>query len=384
MLSTRPFSMLAIAAALALGLAGCGSSEPEKPSAPASTPSATEDTAPKVSAKAAGGEELSTTDRAGLKITLTTPIPSATATGVPEAIGKKFVQAVRDDYVERVDEQLQKYADLELAECDGTLLDGADSCARDAELTIEHAGVYEEYGTVASRSAFVLGSRDRNVQVHAVTMNLATGTTAELGDFLDLTDPADQDRAAHALSAAEHWELCLSSIADETTVSYLQKVEAFSPTPEGLLLLWAPNPSETAQCQVASATVPWATEASESAEPEAATEAQEEAPAEAAAPAVPVAEDVNGYWCPTPESHDTYGCVNISLPNAQYDSGMAMQMDLVQEAEGGFSFTVPGAPFGTYLPAGVPVALPDYYPGTDLPDQDRIWNGQTGTMLVRQ
>ena len=95
---------------------------------------------------------------------------------------------------------------------------------------------------------------------------------------------------------------------------------------------------------------------------------------------------VNGRWCPTPESQDRYGCVTIAYPTATYDSGDTRELtdrgDLY--GDGGTSYIAPGAPFGTFYPAGAPIALPDYYSGTDLPDQDRIWNGQTGTMLVRQ
>lgn len=96
--------------------------------------------------------------------------------------------------------------------------------------------------------------------------------------------------------------------------------------------------------------------------------------------------DANGYWCPTPESNDRYGCVTIALPTATYDSGDTRELtdrgDL--NGDGGTAYIAPGAPFGTFYPAGTPITLPDYYAGSDLPDQDRIWNGQTAIMLVRQ
>lgn len=100
--------------------------------------------------------------------------------------------------------------------------------------------------------------------------------------------------------------------------------------------------------------------------------------------AAPVADDINGRWCPTPESSSRRGCVTIALPNATYDDGTVSQLSSTGESEGGFSFMVPGAPFGTYFPAGVAIAIPDYYPGADLPEQDRIWNGQTGSMMLRE
>ena len=96
--------------------------------------------------------------------------------------------------------------------------------------------------------------------------------------------------------------------------------------------------------------------------------------------------NANGHWCPTPESGSQTGCVTIALPTATYDSGLTDE--LIDQGDtngdGGTSYITPGAPFGTFYPAGTPIQLPDYYAGTDLPDQDRIWNGQTAVMLVRQ
>lgn len=93
----------------------------------------------------------------------------------------------------------------------------------------------------------------------------------------------------------------------------------------------------------------------------------------------------DGRWCPTAESDDPNGCVTIALPTATYDNGTTVELtDGGDEyGDGGTHFAMPGAPFGTFYPAGTPIALPDYYAGADLPDQDRIWNGQTAVMLVR-
>ncbi|KQM57533.1 LppP/LprE family lipoprotein [Agreia sp. Leaf210] len=93
----------------------------------------------------------------------------------------------------------------------------------------------------------------------------------------------------------------------------------------------------------------------------------------------------DGRWCPTPESGVPDGCVTITLPTASYDSGAVEQLVDAGDTsgDGGTNFIGDGAPFGTYYPPGTPIVLPDYYPGADIPDQDRIWNGQTGVMLVR-
>jgi hypothetical protein len=93
----------------------------------------------------------------------------------------------------------------------------------------------------------------------------------------------------------------------------------------------------------------------------------------------------DGRWCPTPESEAQNGCVTITLPTASYDNGTTEQLTDAGDTsgDGGTNLMATGAPFGTFYPAGTAIVLPDYYPGVDLPDQDRIWNGQTNVMLVR-
>ena len=95
---------------------------------------------------------------------------------------------------------------------------------------------------------------------------------------------------------------------------------------------------------------------------------------------------VDGHWCPTPESNDMYGCVTVAFPTATYDSGDTLELTDMGDAfgDGGTQYGGLEAPFGTFYPAGVAIDLPDYYAGSDLADQDRIWNGQTATMLIRQ
>jgi hypothetical protein len=100
--------------------------------------------------------------------------------------------------------------------------------------------------------------------------------------------------------------------------------------------------------------------------------------------AAPAGGGPDGRWCPTPESEGNNGCVTITLPTASYDNGTTEQLaEAGASSDGGTNFMTTGAPFGTFYPAGTPIALPDYYTGADVPDQDRIWNGQTAVMLVR-
>ncbi len=98
----------------------------------------------------------------------------------------------------------------------------------------------------------------------------------------------------------------------------------------------------------------------------------------------PKAEDINGRWCPTPESADTE-CVTVALPNATWETrGITEPIRLVGEEQGSFTYSAEGAPFGVYAPAGVALELPDYYNGGDMPEVERIWNGQTNVLYLRQ
>lgn len=49
--------------------------------------------------------------------------------------------------------------------------------------------------------------------------------------------------------------------------------------------------------------------------------------------------------------------------------------------DGGLTYSIDGAPLGTYYPAGVKLSLPKTF--RDQPDQDRIWNSQTQNLYVR-
>lgn len=368
MTQRRVASMLSLAAVgiLVACLTGCQVGEPE---AKDNEPPAEVVFDPHIEVTEAT-KTLEGADEAGLQLNLTAAYPAVEATGMDEQIAEDFAQAVSDNHLSQVDSQLQKYSDITLAECGDERLEKGSKgpCERASVLVVENAGVYEDYGTVVTRSGFILGTRDRNPQVHSVTMNLRTGETAALEEFLDLSDPEAQERAATALKAAENWAYCQRSPAEETLESYLATASAFGPTEEGVMLLWAPDPTATAQCQVDRIVVPWT-----------APEPVETGPVNGPA----TAEGIVGSWCPTPESPET-ACVSIALPTATYDDGTTMEIMAIGEEAGGFAFAGQGAPFGTYYPAGTAIVIPDYYTGADLPEQDRIWNGQTGTMLVRQ
>lgn len=378
----RPMVAIALTGLLALTISGCqGAAQESDAPAPLSAstntaqvstsastaPTSASPTVPfaPVLSVSMGSQEYEVTDKAGSVIAFTVTYPVAELAGVEPGIAEKFTAAAAA-HKDAVFESAQAYSKFALPECEV-------SCERESGLTVQHSGLYKDYGTVAVSSGYVFGSRDRNPGVHSATMNLKTGELAELGDFMDLADPAVLALATGALEKTENWAYCPESPAE-----YLAGVGAFSPTSDGMLLLWPVNQTHAAQCGVEKVVVPWAsaTDAAEQATP---------APDAVQETAVPVAEDINGRWCPTAESPASNGCLTVALPSAtDENTGHVSQIRHIEGAGTGFLFIGEGAPFGAYYPAGVALDVPDYYPGTDLPEQDRIWNGQTGTLMVRQ
>lgn len=375
----RSLLITSIAGLAAISLAGCqgGASGPEtngsfNPETSTAVAAATEPPFAPVLTVGEGSESFEITDQTGSVITFNIAYPTAKVAGVQAEIAEKFAAAVAGRKDE-VLESAQAYKKLSIPECQG-------ACEREATFAVANAGVYEDYGTVATTSAFMFGARDRNPGVHSVTMNLKTGEAAELADFIDTAAPNALNAASDALKKTEKWAFCNESVAE-----YLGQVGAFSPTADGLLLLWPVNATHTAQCGVDSVTVPWldanaTAEASSDASADPATQAPADAPV-----AAPAAEDINGSWCPTAESPVDNGCITIALPTvSNVQDGTSYDISHVGDDSDGLQFATVGAPFGTYFPASVAIELPSYYPGADLPEQDRIWNGQTGVLLVRE
>jgi hypothetical protein len=97
--------------------------------------------------------------------------------------------------------------------------------------------------------------------------------------------------------------------------------------------------------------------------------------------------DVNGRWCAAPDSPVAIGCVTIEWPSATYDNGdPSVNLELLEPtSEGCVPISQGDAPFGSYCAAGIELDIPDEnFPGSDYPDEDRIWNSQTGIMLLRE
>ena len=206
-------------------------------------------------------------------------------------------------------------------------------------------------------------------------MNLRTSEIVELSEFMDIEDDQTLNAATDALAETDNWAYC-----EESTDEYLAEAEGFSPTDEGVILVWPVDGTMTAQCGVDTVLIPW---------PGTETETESQT---AATP-----EDIDGTWCPTPESASSDGCLNIALPIMTYrDGGLTQEVWHSPEGDsddGCFNFSQgeqdseeisAAAPLGFFCPAGIDLDLPDYYEGTDHPDQDRIWNSQTGVLLLRE
>lgn len=100
---------------------------------------------------------------------------------------------------------------------------------------------------------------------------------------------------------------------------------------------------------------------------------------------------IEGRWCPVPGSAPGSGpidgCVTVELPMATYDDGTSVDITAHgspwDQGKGVLAYSTADAPFGSFYPAGVPIDLSHDPSLTDRPDEDRIWNSQDGTFLVR-
>jgi hypothetical protein len=94
---------------------------------------------------------------------------------------------------------------------------------------------------------------------------------------------------------------------------------------------------------------------------------------------------VEGTWCPTKQSN-AKRCLTVKLPKVTYDDGSSYTIvgKPFRQEDGGLQYSFEGAPFGAFYAAGTKIDIPDHYSGADLPQQDRIWNAQTGDLFVRE
>ena len=121
-------------------------------------------------------------------------------------------------------------------------------------------------------------------------------------------------------------------------------------------------------------------------DPTAAASAASSGTASATAPSgtIPSPADADGRWCPAPDSDPGWGCVVLAYPQVTIeDTGEDVEVELVGEDDECLVLSGADAPFGSFCPAGTALTLPDYYPGEDHPEQDRIWNSQTAVLLLR-
>lgn len=379
---------VALAAALTSGLAACQSSSPSvEPETEPTAPSSEVTFDPEMTVTSSS-ESFEAEAEDGAPVTFHLTQPAVELTGTDPDVAQAFSEATVEHQTYLIDEARRATAVAPVVawECDLA------ECEFPVEITEVNSGVFEEYGTILTTSQLAIGSTSRYPEAFAVTMNLRTGEAAELSDFIDPANPGVLNFIEELLTQTDQWHVCGDQIPDR-----MDSLAAFSPSKAGLHLYWAGSQSGLAcSTGIVNILLPWddATSESESdgeseadsvpsgesADPPA--EPQETAPA-----AEPVAEDINGHWCPTEDSGSNYGCMTIALPIVTYDNtGQTAELTFVGDSAGtgGFSFIVPGAPFGTFMPAGIPLNLDGMYAVADRPDEDRIWNGQSGVLHVRQ
>lgn len=371
---TRKVLAVAAIGVLVSGLAGCGDDNRSKPQAQTEAPVEFD---PKIEVLETPAE-FEIQDSAGRTFTLTIGAPEVRVTGVEKAVAEGFADAVAEEFRSSVQGQLDKYRSLDLIRCIGEpygeIAPGSTCELNTGGLVIEHAGVYGDYGTVVTRTSFLMNDAggERNPQIHGITWNLRTGGAVAMAEFLDLADPGAQSRAISGLGVAADWGMCTLLNPPTDALEYLGTAAAFAPTTNGVNLYWAPNgyPSE---CQAAEALVGWPADHQQ---PKMAEDPQASDPKTAVG--------INGKWCPTPDSADgEEGCITIALPLATYENGRTVELTGGDEFDGGFAYSVPGAPFGSYYAAGTGIDMGSVGQVADRPDEDRIWNGQTLTMYVR-
>ncbi|WP_282851653.1 hypothetical protein [Gulosibacter sediminis] len=102
--------------------------------------------------------------------------------------------------------------------------------------------------------------------------------------------------------------------------------------------------------------------------------------------AVAAHEYYTGRWCAAPDSPVDSGCITVEWPAATFDNGqVSVNLEFMNMDDFGCLVISQGdAPFGSFCPAGVELDLPNpSFLGRDYPEEDRLWNSQTGIMYLR-
>lgn len=221
-----------------------------------------------------------------------------------------------------------------------------------ASVEFDHTGVDRLVAVVGDEVLMFDGGKESSID-HVTVFNGLTGEEVYSGDTPNISDVAEVTGGPNGVLVGHYF--CM----DCTTAEGSHSIDSYT-------FLGPSDGSEPKQ------------------EP---SEEPEDQPEEPKSPE----EAINGRWCPTADSESTsYGCVTVDFPNAEYDEGDLGPFSIAEhdspwpQDNGATTFSQIDAPFGDYYPAGLPIDLPDYYGGSDLPDQDRIWNGQSGVMLVRE
>jgi len=111
---------------------------------------------------------------------------------------------------------------------------------------------------------------------------------------------------------------------------------------------------------------------------------------------------LDGTWCSAPDAGAPETCVSLDTttdpPTADLGGSFGPDLLVVAPLENGRlaltggdcdaeapdSGGSPCYPLGEFVPQGTPIDLPDYYQGKDYPERDRIWNSQSGGVMLRE
>lgn len=121
--------------------------------------------------------------------------------------------------------------------------------------------------------------------------------------------------------------------------------------------------------------------------PPSSSTAASDAPGESADEAESALDGLEGTWCPTEDSEGDAACFTVEGPDFTVDGGPEW-LETSDAGDGTFTLSLtdesgPLAPYGVFAPAGIPAGISEFYEITDLPDEDRIFNGQIGVLYVR-
>lgn len=182
------------------------------------------------------------------QVLVSAEVQTPIVTGVEPVYAEKFVTEfealLKKDVLDVADLTAKNLPNL-AHYCDG-LVDG--KCVNKVRFMASKAQIYKEYATISYELGVNILGGAPSTLVRSLTMDLRTGELSAAEDFVK--DPLDQVRATGIDGK------CLTDFDSLRAVN--GKVEAFSPTDDGLYLSWNAGTFDATVCSVAHVLIPWA------------------------------------------------------------------------------------------------------------------------------